>query len=147
MKTVSCFVLCLLVSISAAAASQADPVNKSRGGIAIKGYDPVAYFADGRPVKGAREFSHAWMGATWYFSSARNRDLFAADPPAYAPQFGGYCSYAVSENYIYDADPEVWKIVDGKLYLNYNREAQQKWWKNVGERIPAGNWNWPGLHR
>ena len=117
---------------------KADPVNKASGEVAIKGYDAVAYFKENKAVKGRSEFQHAWMGAKWYFASAANRDLFAQEPEKYAPQFGGYCSWAVSNNYVYDADPEVWKLVDGKLYLNYNKTAQQKWEQDIPGRIKKG---------
>ena len=89
-------------------------------GVAVKGYDPVAYFVEGKPVKGSGKFEHKWMGAKWHFSSAENRDSFAKNPEKYAPQYGGYCAYAVSQGAIADIDPTAWKIVNGKLYLNLN---------------------------
>jgi YHS domain-containing protein len=139
------FAIAALLVVSAA--SPVDAVNKNGRGVALKGYDPVAYFNQGRPVKGAAEFSHGWMGATWYFSSSANRDLFAADPERYAPQFGGYCAWAVSNGYTADVDPEAWKIVDGKLYLNYSKSVQKMWERELVERIEAGHRNWPKLHR
>jgi YHS domain-containing protein len=84
--------------------------------VAIKGYDPVAYFKSGKPVEGTGTHEHRWMGATWRFASAANRDAFAADPQRYAPQFGGYCAWAVSQGYTADIDPEAWTIVGDKLY-------------------------------
>ena len=83
-------------------------------GTAIEGYDPVAYFTEGHPVEGESGFAHDWMDATWYFASAENRDQFAADPDRYAPQYGGYCAWAVARGYTAKIDPEAWKIVDGK---------------------------------
>jgi hypothetical protein len=92
------------------------------GGIAIKGYDPVAYFTDGRAMKGSKEFVHEWLGTPWYFANARHRDLFAADPVKYAPQFGGYCALGVALGQsTANIDPEAWRIVDGKLYLSYTK--------------------------
>ena len=85
-------------------------------GTAIEGYDPVAYFTESRPVEGASAFSHDWMGVTWYFASAENRVQFAAEPERYAPQYGGYCAWAVAHGYTAKIDPKAWKIVDGKLY-------------------------------
>ncbi len=123
-----------------------EPVNK-KDGLAIKGYDAVAYFTEGRPVKGLSSFVHVWNGATWQFSSEANRELFKADPAKYAPQFGGYCAWAVSKNYTADTEPEAWKIVDGKLYLNYNKDIQKKWEVDTLQRIEAGVKNWPGLHK
>jgi YHS domain-containing protein len=132
---------------AAAAKDKADPINKASGGVALKGYDAVAYFTEGKAVKGRADFQHEWMGAKWHFSSAANRDLFAKSPEKYAPQFGGYCAWAVSNNYVYDADPTLWKIVDGKLYVNYNRLAQWQWSRDMANRIKKGHENWPGLHK
>jgi YHS domain-containing protein len=114
-------------------------------GTAIDGYDPVAYFNEGRPVEGKSEFAHGWMGATWYFASADNRDLFAADPDQYAPQYGGYCAWAVSQGYTAKIDPEAWKIVDDKLYLNYSKEVQAQWSQDIPGNIAKGDANWPKI--
>ena len=103
-------------ALSGQARSLVDPVNNNNA-TAIKGYDPVAYFKQSAAVKGSPQFTTQWMGATWQFSSAENRDLFAANPEQYAPQYGGYCAYAVSEGHTASIDPEAWKIVDGKLYV------------------------------
>ena len=103
------------------------------GGPAILGYDPVAYFTDGRPVKGRDDLVAEWMGATWRFASAAHRDLFKVDPPKYAPQYGGYCAYGVSQGNLVGIEPDKFKIIDGKLYLNYNASVQTTWLKD-----PAG---------
>lgn len=115
----------------------------ANGGIAIDGTDPVAYFREGAPVAGDPAFTHDWNGATWRFSSAANRDAFAADPQAYAPQYGGYCAWAVSQGYTASTTPEAWKIVDGKLYLNYSRRIQRRWERDIPNHIVAANSNWP----
>jgi YHS domain-containing protein len=94
-----------------------DPVNKNRQGAALKGYDPVAYFRASAAVKGSPQFTYSWSGANWQFSSGDNRDEFIRQPEKYAPQFGGYCAWAVSNNYTADADPEAWRIIDRKLYV------------------------------
>lgn len=117
----------------------------AEGGIAIDGTDPVSYFKQGKPVAGSANITHTWQGATWLFSSEENRKAFAANLQAYAPQYGGYCSYAVSEGYTASTVPEAWKIVDGKLYLNYSRGVQQLWQKNYSERIIKGDKNWPAV--
>ena len=117
----------VVVAIATGAAAQSRVVNQS-GGAAIKGHDAVAYFTDQDAVKGDAQFSHAWNDATWLFKSAANRDAFAAGPEKYAPQYGGYCSYAMSRNYIADITPTAWKVVDGKLYLN-NSRAVHLWWQ------------------
>jgi YHS domain-containing protein len=136
------FLFALAAAVSAIAA---DPVNKTWRGLAIKGYDPVAYFTDAKAVEGDAKFTFEWEGAKWRFASAEHRDAFSEDPGRYAPQFGGYCAWAVSQNYTADIDPEAWKIVDGKLYLNYNKEVQQTWEKDTPGNITKGEANWPKL--
>jgi YHS domain-containing protein len=128
-------------------AGDADPVNKSGSGVAIKGYDPVAYFNASKPVKGSPSFTHQWMGATWQFSSAANRDEFAKEPDKYAPQFGGYCAYGVSQKHTAPIDPEAWTIIDGKLYLNYSQGVKKTWSQATQKYIEDANHNWPGLHK
>lgn len=111
--------------------------------LAVQGYDPVAYFKDGKPVKGAKEFSTTWMGAEFRFASAANRDAFKKNPEAYAPQYGGYCAWAVSQGYTAKGDARNWKIVDGKLYLNYNTSVQKKWEGDIPGFISSADANWP----
>ena len=123
------------------------PVNRGSSGLAVKGYDVVAYFEDGRPVKGSPQFTHEWMGAKWQFSSSERRDRFAASPEKYTPQYGGYCAWAVGHNYTADTDPDAWRIVDGKLYLNYSKGVQSKWEQDRAKWIGDADRNWPGLHR
>jgi YHS domain-containing protein len=115
---------------------------KSDAGLALKGYDPVAYFVEGRPVEGHGEFEAEWKGAKWRFASAQNRELFLRTPEKYAPQYGGYCAWAVSHGYTAKGDPEAWKIVEGKLYLNYNQEVKAKWEQDNPAFISKGNENW-----
>ena len=117
----------------------------SWSGTAIEGYDPVAYFTDGAPVEGKDEFEHEWMGATWYFASAENRDLFVADPEKYAPQYGGYCAYAVAQGGTASIDPEAWHIENGKLYLNLNKDIQAIWQQDVPGYIAKADGNWPSI--
>lgn len=136
-----------LFGLTLPAASPVDPVNKNGKGVAIKGYDPVAYFNESRAAKGSPEITADWMGARWHFTTTANRDAFQAEPGKYAPQFGGYCAWAVSNNYTADVDPAAWKVVDGKLYLNYNKAVQEKWQQDLSGRIRAGEKNWPSLHR
>jgi hypothetical protein len=126
------------------AADTVKPLN-SKDGVAIRGYDAVAYFNQNKAIKGSDDYQHSWKGVVWKFSNEENLKLFVADPEKYAPQFGGYCAYAASRNYIYDADPEFWKIVDGRLFLNYNGEAQKLWAEDIPGNIKKGNENWPGL--
>jgi YHS domain-containing protein len=119
--------------------------NSFLGSVAIEGTDPVAYFVEGKPVEGSSEFEHEWMGATWRFASAANRDLFAADPEKYAPQYGGYCAWAVSQGYTAKIDPEAWTIVGDRLYLNYSKEVRTQWSEDVPGNITKGDANWPKL--
>lgn len=142
------FMLIASVTVTVRSASAAvDPINKNIFGTALKGYDAVAYFKEGRPVKGLDEFRQDWMGAKWYFASAANRDEFARNPEKYAPQFGGYCAWAVAHGYTASIDPEAWRIVDGKLYLNYSKDVQKKWEADVPGFIRQGNENWPKLKK
>ncbi len=115
--------------------------------IAVQGYDPVAYFKDGAPTKGSAGFTATYMGATFQFASAANRDAFKADPAAYAPQYGGYCAWAVSQGYHAKGDARHWKIVDGKLYLNYNGSVQRKWEKDVPGFISKADTQWPVISK
>ena len=112
---------------------------------AIRGYDPVAYFTDAAPTRGNDQFSTSWQGATFHFASAENLKLFKADPAAYAPQYGGYCAYAVSKGATATTVPEAWTIVDGKLYLNYSLGIKQRWSGDVAGNIRAANSNWPAV--
>ena len=127
----------------AQAATSADLAIYTEGGIAIDGTDPVAYFTDNAPVPGSSEFTYEWGGATWQFSSAENRDLFVSNPEAYAPQYGGHCAWAVAQGYIAPTEPDAWSIVDGKLYLNYNRSIQSRWERDIPGNIVKGDSNWP----
>ena len=140
----------IFVSLGFAAvllAGQADPIDKDGKGVAVKGYDVVAYFTQSRPVKGSAAFAHSWMGATWWFASAQDRDQFAASPEKFAPQYGGYCAYGVSQGHAVEIDPEAWRIVEGKLYLNYSKGVQQKWVQDVPGYITKADQNWPKLHK
>jgi len=128
-----------------ASAGPAPSVSATQQGIAIGGYDPVGYFREGRPVAGSADFELRWNGATWRFVSAEHRARFEANPAAYAPAFGGYCAWAISQNYIAPGDPLVWRIVDGRLYLNFNRRAQALWEADLAGAIARGNANWPAV--
>lgn len=142
-KMLGLFLFLVLVPIAAAVAEE--PVNETLFGNAIDGYDVVAYFTDGRPVKGSGDHEFEWRGATWKFASAGHRDLFAKDPEKYAPQYGGFCAFGVSRGYAVGIDPEAWRIVDGKLYLNYNREVQAEWVKDIPGFIAKADANWPKI--
>ncbi|MEL6552491.1 MAG: YHS domain-containing (seleno)protein [Cyanobacteria bacterium J06621_11] len=117
----------------------------TEAGVAIKGADPVAYFTDEAFVAGSTDYTHEWRGATWQFSTAENLDLFVANPEQYAPQYGGYCAWAVGQNALAAIDPTAWSIVDGKLYLNANKRIQDRWNKDIPGNIALAESNWPSL--
>ncbi len=137
-------VLIAAILLSPAALAQKPSVFSDRNG-AIRGHDPVAYFDQKGPVKGSKQFTHQWNGATWYFASAENRDKFAAEPERHAPRYGGYCAYAVAQGYTADIDPAAWSVVDGKLYLNYSLSVRERWRKDIPGYIRKGDSNWPAV--
>ncbi len=114
-------------------------------GVAIKGYDPVAYFTEGAPRKGSKEFSSEHKGAKWHFASAANKALFDADPERYTPVYGGYCAYGVAQGYLVKIEPDAWAIRDGKLYLNYDKNVQAEWAKAPATYIKQADAKWPDL--
>ena len=121
-----------------------DPVFSTDQG-AIRGHDPVAYFTDGKPVKGDSDINYVWEGATWHFAGDANRKKFIANPKKYAPAYGGYCAYAVANGYTASTDPQAWSVVDGRLYLNYSHSVKQRWEKNTSGYIRKANGNWPAV--
>lgn len=115
-------------------------------GVAIGGYDPVAYFTEGKAVKGAAEHSLDWQGARWHFAAAANRDAFEASPEKYAPQYGGWCAFGVSEGYGADIDPvDAWTVHQGKLYLNFDVATKERWREDLEERLAASESKWPSV--
>ena len=139
-------VLAAAVPASTPAFAKAAPeVNVEADGLAARGYDVTAYFTQGKPVRGRAAHQLNYKGSTWRFASADNLAKFKADPSAYAPQFGGYCAWAVSQGYIAPGDPEQWKVVDGKLYLNFNARAKELWEADQADAIKRGHANWPGV--
>jgi hypothetical protein len=115
--------------------------------LALKGYDPVAYFTEGRAIEGREEFAHEFADAQWRFVNAEHRDRFAADPERYAPQYGGYCAWGISQAKFYDGDPRVWKIVGGRLYVNYNEDIEKTWEQDIPGYIQKADSNWPTLKK
>lgn len=135
---------------SAKAEAQADTprlVNTlgSPEGVAIRGYDPVAYFRDGGPRLGKPEFSVRHGGAIWRFASAEHKALFEADPERYLPAYGGFCAYGTSRGYLVKIEPEAWSIVDGRLYLNYDLGVRKTWARRTKTYIARADGNWPRL--
>src|SRR5262249_41525050 len=124
---------------------QANPIFQDDHGLAIHGYDAVAYFNEKKPVKGKSEFQYKWMGATWMFAGAKSRDAFIKDPNQYAPQYGGYCAYGMSYGYAVTTEPDAWSVIDGKLYLNHDLDVQKKWNKDIPGFIKLADDNWPKI--
>ncbi len=117
----------------------------SDNGPAIRGADPVAYFTQGTHVIGTSANAAEWNGATWHFASTANRDAFAADPERYAPQYGGYCAFAMSRGYIAPTLPEAWTIYEDKLYLNFNLDVRAMWQTDIPGNIAAADQHWPEI--
>ena len=123
----------------------AEEGNTATPRVAIEGYDPVAYFTDGRPVKGSAAFSFPFDEAVYYFANAEHQKMFAADPDRYAPQFSGYCAAGLSMGVKVEADPEAWVISDGKLYVFYSREASSRFAEGRAGMIAKAQANWTTL--
>ncbi|MCF8468305.1 MAG: YHS domain-containing protein [Sneathiella sp.] len=114
-------------------------------GLAVHGFDVVAYFTDGKPVKGDAEMAIVHGDATYRFASQANLDAFKADPEKYSPAYGGYCAYGVAVGAKFDGDPNYWRIVDGKLYLNLDQNIANAFGEDVAGAIEKAEANWPGL--
>ena len=145
-RTLTAASLALAIGLTAAPAAFAgkDPVYTGLfGDVAVQGHDPVAYFTDGKPVEGKKEFSTEYNGAEFRFVSQENLDTFLADPQAYAPLYGGYCAWAVSQGYTAKGSADYWAIVDGKLYLNYDKKVQDNWNTDRSGFISSADENWP----
>jgi len=135
----------VFLSSAALAGKLAKPVNQTSKGVAVKGYDMVSYFVDDQPTKGNQKITYDWNDATWRFANTDHRDLFADNPGKYAPQYGGYCAYGVSQGATVSFNPDAWTIVDDKLYLNLSKRIQKKWGKDIPGYIDSANQKWPGL--
>jgi YHS domain-containing protein len=113
--------------------------------LAVGGCDAVAYFTSGEPTQGKKAFEYRHKSAPWRFSTAENLETFKANPDTYAPQYGGYCAWAAAQGYTAKGDPKTWKVVNGKLYLNYNAEVQALWESDIQGFIAKGDANWPAV--
>ena len=127
------------------AAAMCQPPNYAVDGVAVHGYDVVAYFTEGKPVKGSPAFAFTLDSVQWHFSSREHLDLFKANPERYLPQFGGWCAYGVSQNYKAPTEPDAWTIVNDKLYLNYNKKVRNMWLQDRDARIHKAEQNWTEL--
>lgn len=135
----------VMAALSVSPASAAGQVYQTSSGTAIDGTDAVAYFTEGRPVAGSPDITYEWNGAEWRFSSTENRAKFVANPERFAPQYGGFCAWAMAQGKQAPTEPEAWRIVDGKLYLNYNKSIQERWVADIPGNIAAADRNWPSF--
>ena len=131
----------LAAILSACASISSSPTFHDESG-ALRGYDPVAYFVEEKPVQGSAEFTSIHNNATWYFSSAANKSMFDANPEKYSPQYGGYCAYGMANGFVVSSDPAAFSLVDGKLYLNYSLGVRKTWLQDVPGNIESADKNW-----
>jgi YHS domain-containing protein len=144
MKTLSLLLLALGLALSAFAQTKT-LLNLDKTGVAIQGYDPVAFITDNKPVKGKPEFPARHNGALYYFASKEHRDRFKADPARYEPAFGGYCAYGVSKGKLVEIDVDAFQIVDGRLLLQYSKGVRDDFNKDTKGNLAKAEANWPGL--
>ncbi len=146
--TLAGLVLAVALALPAAVAGEAQQrVNTDGDRVAIRGYDPVAYFTMTRPVKGRPEFEHVWQDARWRFANAEHRDMFAREPDRYSPRYGGFCTGGMALGRLAPIDPEAWAIIDGRLYLNYSKEGRDRLVENPAPTIAKAEDNWTELGR
>lgn len=120
-------------------------INVDESKLALRGYDPVAYFSGGQPTPGSADFSAEYMGAVYHFASAQNRDAFTANPAKYAPAYGGFCAMGAALGKKLDGDPTIWKIVNDRLYLNVSADAFRVWQSDIEGNIAKAEKNWPQI--
>ncbi len=156
MKMMSKFALALALFFTAATVAAAAPhINTlekkgwgyKHNGVAIRGFDTVAYFTEGKAIKGSKSITTSWDGAEWRFSKKEHLDMFVAAPEKFAPQYGGYCAYGVAVDNLVKIEGDLWDIVNGKLYLNYNKKFQKKWRANPQKYIQEADQKFDGLLR
>ena len=136
------YIIVIFFTIPLAANSIAGNIAMDKEKVAIYGYDPTAYFTQHKPVKGVKDFSLDWNGAKWYFTSQNALELFKANPKKYAPQYGGFCANGLSDGHKIEANPENWRIIDGKLYLYFSDYGRQQWSGGIKQLIENANETW-----
>ncbi len=140
------YLIILLSLIGWQAVMALDPIYKGVFSTkAVSGYDVVAYFTTGKPTKGNDKYKYKWKDAEWFFASEENMKKFTSEPEKYAPQYGGYCAWAVAQGYDASGDPLQWTILNDKLYLNYDASVQKKWEVSREKFIADADKNWPNL--
>src|ERR1051325_2946286 len=135
----------LLVVLVTAAAAQKRLINTDKNGLALQGYDPVAYFSENRPVRGNAQFQSSYNGGTYYFASATNKATFDSNPKKYEPQFGGFCAYAVSQGHTAKIEPDAFQVLNDRLLLQYDKGVREKFNKDSQGNLKKADQNWPGL--
>jgi len=132
----------LSVALTTSALAAGVDVNASNTGLALQGYDPVAYFTLGAPTEGNWQITTAYNGATYRFASEEHKAAFEADPEAYLPQYGGYCAFGAAMGFKFDGDPEQWKVVDGELFLNISKDIQERWVQDIPGYVEKADAKW-----
>jgi YHS domain-containing protein len=145
MKRIFLFLTFALLALPAFAQTNKTLLNLDKTGVAIQGYDPVAFFTDHRPVKGDQKYLAKRDGAIYFFASKEHKDLFTQDPAKYEPVFGGYCAYGVSRDKLVEIDVEAFQIVDGKLLLQYSKGVRDDFNADQAGNLAKANVNWPAL--
>jgi YHS domain-containing protein len=145
-RSLAIFTAAILLGLGREAHAQSKTLlNLDKSGLAVQGYDPVAFFTDGKPVKGAPQFTSNLKGATYYFASAEHKAAFEKDSAKYEPQFGGYCAYGVSKGKTVPIEVDAFQIVDGRLLLQYDKGIRDKFNKDTASNLKLADSNWPGL--
>ncbi|MXN64335.1 hypothetical protein GR183_05420 [Stappia sp. GBMRC 2046] len=143
LATFSSLTMALMVFIAAASfAFAGEAINGRQGGLAVKGYDVVAYFTEGRPMRGRDDLEHTWQGIRWRFATREHLATFTEDPARYAPRYGGYCAGGVAIGNLAPIDPEAFVIIEDRLYLNYDKPTRDKFAENAEESVAKANANW-----
>src|SRR5260370_5854411 len=146
MSKIRPFAILILAILALSAAASAAAINQTEG-VALKGYDPVAYFTQNKAGQGSDQFTTQYQGATYKFESAANRDAFVANPTKYAPQYGGYCAWGVAHGAKADVEPDSFTVVDGKVYMNYNKTVRFLWKRDIPGNVTKADQNWAHLSK
>ena len=144
-KIATIFIGFAMLFVTSAFAGENTRINRDENNIAIDGYDSVAYFTQRQPIEGSKQFSHVWQDAKWQFSSAKHRDMFADNPERYAPRYGGFCVMAMASGLVYKVNPKEFRIIKGKLYLNYSKKYSDQFDEDPDTAIDKADQNWVGL--
>jgi len=135
----------LSVALATSALAAGVEINASFTGLAMQGYDPVAYFTDGAPTKGSYKITSIYNDATYRFASEEHKAAFEKNPAAYVPAYGGYCAFGTAMGFKFDGDPNHWKIVDNTLYLNLSEDIQERWEGDIPGFIQNADANWTDI--